>query len=54
LRVDAYIYVVPQQACIDMMPGHNASAQRSPPPFSIIIDKRYFEPYEKVKGDFIY
>jgi hypothetical protein len=51
--INAYIYVVPQSACMDMMPQHNASVQKSIAPYTIFTDRLYFDSYERVKGESI-
>jgi hypothetical protein len=49
-RVDSYIYVVPQESCMDMMPKHNSTPQLTQSPYSILTEKIYYNSFEKIRG----
>jgi hypothetical protein len=47
---ECYSFMVPQESCLSMFPGHNISKQVIPPPYLITVEKNSYRPLERIKG----
>ena len=49
--ISSYSFMVPQEACYNMLPHHNKSMpQGILPPYKITSEKTFYEPLEEIKS----
>ena len=53
-EVNSYSSYVPQTACFDMMPNHQAIPQLTASPYSIIASKNYFDINDTITGELFF
>ncbi len=49
-KIESYSYLVPQESCYSMIPSHNSTKEETYAPYNLIIENKYFSPFQKIKG----